>query len=353
MFRNLMIRVVAVALVTLLTLSVAEVILRLQTYVQLDGFSEQHPWNKTLHHGSGKFVVHEYNPTGSDSTVKVLLLGDSWMEDPHLGAAISKELALKSKLDVEAINGGNSSYAPTLYMLKARKAFKEYGKFDKIVVNIDATDIGDEWVRYRIPKYRDQTGKLVAVPYRRDIHSVYIWNGKLWAEDSNFYLVRLVKFAFYYKVLVPMFYKLTYCEDYPTLMQYVFAPDARAKHRKELKFFDDRLLEMVQEISGYTKNGVSSVYLSYHPHLRGLVNKVADGHLYLPVVSEALARVQKKTGVNVLDARDHIGEIDGDMPLTDTYVKDDPFSHLNSDGATRYGTWIGDQMALKVVKSEK
>jgi len=345
MFRNLMIKVVAGIGISVLLFAAAEGFLRVQNYVQLDGFRDQHPWHKVLHHGSGKFVLKDYNPSGSKNRIKLLLLGDSWMEDSHLSGAIGNELAVKSQKDVEVINGGNSSYAPTLYMLKARQAYQKFGKFDAIVVNIDTTDIGDEWVRYKIPKFRDQSGRIVAVPFNRDVNSEYLWNGKLWAEDSDLYLVRLIKFAFFYKVLVPMLYKFTYCPDYATLMCYVFAPDARTRYQKAEKYFDDRLMEMVDEISQYT-NGPGLVYVTHHPHQRGLVSRVDDGQLYLPIISEAIARLGKKTGVQVLDARKHIREIDGDKLLTDTYVKDDPFSHLNSDGATRYGKWIADQIAL-------
>jgi len=345
MFRNLMIRIVAVVGITSLLVGAAEGFLRIQHFVQLDGFSEQHPWNEVLHHGSGKFVVKEYDPDAGEKPRKVLLLGDSWMEDEHLSGAIGKELAEKSHIDVEAINGGNSSYAPTIYMLKARQAYEKFGKFDAIVVNIDTTDIGDEWVRYKIPKYRDRSGRIVAVPFERDLNSEYLWKGKLWAEDSDLYLVRLVKFAFFYKVLVPMLYKLTYCPDYSTLMRYVFAPDARIRYAEVGKYFDEDLLEMVNEISRYT-NGPGSVYITHHPHKRELADPVVKSQRYLPIISEAMARVRNKTGVKVIDAYGHSKEIHGQALLTDTFVKDDPFSHLNADGATRYGKWIADQMEL-------
>ena len=345
MFRNLMIRVVAVVGITFLMLSGAEGFLRVQHYVQLDGFDKEHPWNQVLHHGAGKFVLEDFDPSGSRKKIKLLLLGDSWMEDTHLGDAIGKELALKSGMDVEAINGGNSSYAPTIYMLKARQAYQKFGKFDVIVVNIDTTDIGDEWVRYKIPKYRDRTGRVVAVPFSRDLNSEYLWKGKLWAEDSDLYLVRLVKFAFFYKALVPMLYKLTYCPDYSTLMRYVFAPDARTRYAEVDNYFDDDLLEMANEISRYT-NGPGSVYITHHPHKRELADPVVSGQRYLPIISEAMARVREKTGVKVIDAYGHAKEIHGEALLTDTFVKDDPFSHLNSEGATRYGKWIGDRIKL-------
>jgi len=345
MVRNILIRVVAVLGITFLLLSAAEGFLRVQHFVQLDGFSGKHPWNNVLHHGSGKFVDAEFGPNDAGRKIKLLLLGDSWMEDPHLSEAIGKELAEKSHLDVEAINGGNSSYAPTLYLLKARQAYQKFGKFDAIVVNIDTTDIGDEWVRYQIPKVRDRSGRIVAVPFERDLNSEYLWKGKLWAEDSDLYLIRLVKFAFFYKALVPMLYKLTYCPDYSTLMHYVFAPDAKTRYAEVVKYFDDNLLEMEKEIAQYT-NGPGSVYVTHHPHQRELADPVVAGQRYLPIASEAMARLQKKTGVKVIDAYGHTKEIHGQALLTDTFVKDDPFSHLTSEGATRYGKWIGDQIKL-------
>ena len=346
MLRALLIRAVATLIVVGGLLGSAELFLRLQHYVQLDGFRKESPWNKILHHGKGQFVVREYGSNCNGKKIKLLLLGDSWMEDEVLSNEIGQDLAKDTNMCVESINGGNSSYAPTIYMLKAREAYEKFGKFDDIVVNIDETDVGDEWVRYRIPEVRDETGKIVAVPYSRDIHSEYLWNGKLWAEDSEFYLVRLVKFAFYYKVLVPMFYKLTYCEDYSTLMRYVFAPDARTRYKRAEQYFRDRLLEMTGEITRYTK-GPESVYVTHHPHRRGLVDRVKKGHRYLPIVSEDLAWLKKLTGVSVLDARPHIKEIQGDAFPADTYVKGDPFSHLAHDGAVRYGRWIASQIDPK------
>jgi len=343
MLRALLIRAVAVFIVVAGLLGFSEVFLRLQHYVKLDGFDHESPWNKVLHHGKGKFVVREYGSDCNGKKIKLLLLGDSWMEDEVLSNEIGQDLAQDSNRCVESVNGGNSSYAPTIYMLKAREAYEKYGQFDAIVVNIDETDIGDEWVRYRIPKVRDESGEVVAVPYGRDVHSEYLWNGKLWAEDSILYSVRLLKFAFYYKVLVPMFYQLTYREDYSTLMRYVFAPDARTKYKKAEQYFRDRLLEMTNELTGYT-TAPGSVYVTHHPHRRGFVDQVRDGHRYLPIVSKDLAWLKKQTGVSVLDARRHIKEIQGDDLLTNTYQKGDPFSHLAPEGAVRYGRWIASQI---------
>jgi hypothetical protein len=347
MRKNLLFKIIGVFIGIFISLVAAELILRVQNYVQLDGFNIQHPWNSTFHHGSDAFSVREFGSNCNGEKIKLLLLGDSWMAPEYpLSQTIEQEFADKANKCVQAVNGGVNSFSPTLYLLKGRRAFKTYGKFDYIIVNIDETDIGDEWVSYRIPAVRDETGKIVAVPYENDLFRRYMWNGKLWAERSDFYVVRLIKFAFYYKILVPMLYKLTYNPDYTTEMQYVFAPDARLRFKKEHKYFYKRLKRMVQQLSELTtKSG--KVYVTHHPQFRGVVDRVESGKLYLPIISEMLAKLKKETGVKVLDARDNIRHIHGEAFPADTYLADDPFSHLNRDGSVRYGKWLVSQIDLK------
>lgn len=343
MKRKLLIRAVAASLAISVPLLLVEGFLRRQSFVELDHFAAKFPGNNLLHHGADKFVISEHGPCDSAERTKILLLGDSWMEDEHLSKSIADELANTSGRCVQAVNGGTSSYAPTLYLLKAQQAAERYGKFDHIVVNIDETDIGDEWVRYRIPTRRDKTGRIVAVPFNRDVHSMYLWNGKLWAEASDLYIIRFAKFAFFHKVLAPMLYKFTYCPDYSCLMRYVSALDARTVFKTEHKHFEDRVLEMTAELSQLT-GGAGSVYLTHHPHRRGLASDTEEGNHHLPIASEVLGRVGSQSGVTVLDAREHITQIHGKELPNGTYKPGDPFSHLSADGAGRYGRWIGSQI---------
>lgn len=345
MIRKILIRVVATFIVVLIPLLLMEVFLRLQNFVELDNFSNKYPWNSVFHHGNGELVVKEYGSSCNEESIKILLLGDSWMEDEDLSRSIGEEVVERSGKCVKTVNGGNSSYSPTIYLLKARQAFNSYGKFDFIVVNIDETDIGDEWIRYRIPTVRDISGKIVAVPYEHDLHSQFTWNGKLWAEKSNLYIVRFVRFTIFHKVLIPMLYRLTSSPEYSSLMKFLFAPDARFLYKKEHDYFYDRLLEMETEISNYT-NGPKFIYVTHHPHYRGLVGSVDDGQLYLPIISEEISRLKEEVGVTVLDARNYVKQIHGEDFQKNTFEKNDPFSHLVGEGAIRYGRWIGSQIDL-------
>ena len=347
MRKTFLLKLAAVAIGIFISLVMTEIFLRVQNFVQLDNFSNQSPWSNVFHHGQEDFTVKEYGLNCNDGKIKLLLLGDSWMEDKYkLSTTIGQEISEKSQKCVQAVNGSSSSYAPTVYLLKARRAFKNYGKFDYIVVNIDETDIGDEWLRYRIPTIRDASGQIVAVPYEHDIAAQYLWNGKLWAENSHFYIVRLLKFSYFYKFLVPSLYKFTASPDlYANLMQFVFAPDAHSVYKQELEHFQGRLLEMTSEISSFV-NKASHVYITHHPHRQGLISDTDKTKLYLPIVSESLAQLKIKSEVSVLDARNYARQIHGTAFPRNTYLENDPFSHLNGEGAVRYGKWIVSQIEL-------
>ena len=346
MTKNLLLKLILIPTVILICFLFSEIFLRVQTFVDLDIFKPLYPFHQKLHHGTDEFVVTDYGTTCNGEKIKLLLLGDSWMEEEGLSRTIEREFANKAGKCVQVINGGTGSYAPTLYLLKARQAFERYGKFDYIIVNIDETDVGDEWLRYRIATVRDTSGKIISVPYDHDLASQYILNGKLWAEDTNFYTVRLIKCAIYYKILVPFIYRPTFFPEYSSLMKYVFAPDARSLYPKELTHFESRLLEMATEILTYAPDA-SHVYVTHHPHYRGLADRVDSGKQYLPIVSEAIAWLKSKSGVNVLDARNFITQIHGETPLKNNYRKDDPFSHLAGDAEIRYGKWIVSQIEIK------
>lgn len=81
----------------------------------------------------------------------VLFLGDSWMEDLNgipMGFAESvSNPAGAHPACVRIVNAGVSSFSPSLMLLKGRSLLAQYQPA-LIVVQIDATDIMDESLRY-------------------------------------------------------------------------------------------------------------------------------------------------------------------------------------------------------------
>ena len=93
--------------------------------------------------------------TLEDKEVIVLFQGDSWMEQltfPVDDNFISTELVqkFKSKKKVGFVNGGTSSYSPSLMNLQLDVLQDDFQIFpDIVVMHIDQTDIGDENCRYK------------------------------------------------------------------------------------------------------------------------------------------------------------------------------------------------------------
>ncbi len=101
-------------------------------------------------------------PTGK----RLLLLGDSFTEGA--GYSFAKtfaghiQRAMEPK-NIEVLNAGVGSYAPTIYDLKTRYLVEKAGlKFDHVVVFLDVSDIFDEARNYRL----DAGGRLIVPPER-------------------------------------------------------------------------------------------------------------------------------------------------------------------------------------------
>jgi hypothetical protein len=97
---------------------------------------------------------------------RLLLLGDSFTEGA--GYSFAKTFAghiqrAMARKNVEVLNAGVGSYAPTIYDLKTRYLVEKAGlKFDHVVVFLDVSDIFDEARNYRV----DADGRLIVPPER-------------------------------------------------------------------------------------------------------------------------------------------------------------------------------------------
>ena len=109
----------------------------------------------------------------------ILLQGDSWMDQiifshdkNYPSLKLLQEYGLEKK--IEFINGGTSSFSPSLMNLQLDILEEDFEIFPNIVVAyIDQTDIGDENCRYKNQKIFNN-GKLFAV--RPESYSHTIWD---------------------------------------------------------------------------------------------------------------------------------------------------------------------------------
>lgn len=122
------------------------------------------------------YLFNYINKIGDE---KILLLGDSWFDQIN-GNGYEKsleELINYSKKNKKTIlNGGISSYSPSLFFLQYKILKNEFNIYPKIlVIHIDQTDLGDENCRYKDKKIYDDQGNLNAI--ERFDYDYQIFNG--------------------------------------------------------------------------------------------------------------------------------------------------------------------------------
>ena len=98
---------------------------------------------------------------------KILLLGDSWFDQLRLDNYKESNKSLKEfsiKNDFQIINGGITSFSPSLMSIQYNLLKKEFDINPSILIlYIDQTDIGDEYCRYKERKIYDDKGNLKSV----------------------------------------------------------------------------------------------------------------------------------------------------------------------------------------------
>jgi len=337
-----------------------ELALRLQPYLLLpypapsDG-----NFSKVLHHNGAKgdsyFVVSLLGRCGRGETrrTRLLFLGDSWVEEGTFARGVSRRLAktLGEGYCLETVNAGWTSYSPSLYLLKARLVSAEK-KPDFIFVNIDDTDFGDEWYRYRHARVRDKEGRLSAV--RADLG----WGSKLRALarpwERHWHLARLYQRNWLLRGQISALRQRSgssgdiFFGDYWHIMTFFLSKTPQADYPAESAYFQKTVEEMLAELKGIA-GSPARVFVTHHPHY--LSESERPGEIrYNAIVSETTARAAQASGVRFIDALGHMEQIHG-KPF-ERFFKwpQDMFSHLTEEGYEHYGRYVGDAAASAVKK---
>ncbi|OUX38369.1 MAG: hypothetical protein CBE33_01045 [Candidatus Pelagibacter sp. TMED273] len=120
-----------------------------------------------------------FNFIKKDSNKNIILFqGDSWMYQLNKNQSTKNILKKYLTRFTKIVNGGTSSYSPSLMYKQFQILEKDYDIKPKVlVIYIDQTDMGDELCRYKnLIKY-DQNGKLESIgaekyPYYRGVFNL-------------------------------------------------------------------------------------------------------------------------------------------------------------------------------------
>ncbi len=341
-----------------LSLGIVEVVLRYQTVVELRGLEKMRGFPSSVLHHHAKDSSQDSDARrhtwgdcdGSRPPVRLTFFGDSWFEQPldlPIGEKLSESLPGEC---IVGTNGGVSSYSPSLYLLKAN-ALAVTTPSDFVFVNVDSTDIGDEWFRYRIPSVRSRDdGSLVAVPFTNDIVQNAWLTGIVESGEHDLYLLRLMHKIYHTRVFMPRLRELSGVGDsYQQIMGVHWSRQPRKEHRDEVRYFEASVREMLRGL--IRQSAPDRVFLLYHPHLPAISSGcVTDGtpERYNCILREVLVEVAESLGVSLIDATDAVEEIHGGDVAAAFQWPEDPFSHLRLEGVKNYGRFVARRAAPKI-----
>ena len=342
-----------------LSLALAEGLLRWQRTVELDNFHGLGRYSNLTHHkfsDQPEDFATSIGPLGpcqpGSRRLKLLFLGDSWMLGAPLATGAGQYLAgrLGDHACLELLNGGTSSFSPSLILVQGLLLIERY-RPDFVFVNIDETDLMDETLRYREKTIRNEKGEIVQV--QGDLADAVWARGLREVEQHSLYLVRLAAKIYHDRIFTPRLQRLAGQRHVTASM--ILAPQVsahpRVTHAEPIAYFESVLDEMVRRLAGKLGDP-SRLIVSHHPHYLG-VEALGPHKQYNDIVAEIVAEACRRRGVRMVCARKKILEIYGADFARYFRWPEDPFSHLKPEGRLRYGAFIGGEVYDQIAAASR
>lgn len=286
---------------------------------------------------------------GCRNSISVLFLGDSFMEGYDekntLPYHVAKYFKTERGICLKTHNAGYTSYSPAIFVPQARKLLPIV-RPDYIVVDVDETDLYDDFARYRGLIVRNDVGQNVGVKVSPIGHECSI--GLMEARNHPLYLMRFVAKLWHSFVHMPSvvekyrsdFNLFSYSQDH--------GADLEQKYSEALLVFRQNLQELAEILKDYTKEG-SRVLFIYHPHLEHL-KPDAEGRLWNDLVSSSVQRICVANGLLFFNATETLKQRFGAHP-ENFYWKGD--MHFNFKGLEEYSSSVAAFMASAMIKPTK
>lgn len=278
--------------------------------------------------------------------ISILFLGDSFMEgfdDKNtLPYQIEKYFKIEREVCLKSYNAGYTSYSPAIFVPQAKKLLPIV-RPDYIVVDVDETDLYDDFARYRSLIVRNERGQNVGVKASPIGHECSI--GLIEARKYPLYLMRLVAKLWHSHVHMPSVIR-KYQSD---LVLFSYSKDQGAdleqKYSEPLLAFRRNLQELADVLKDYTKDG-SRVLCIFHPHLEHLKPDAA-GRLWNDLVSSSVQKACLANNFLFFSATETLKQRFGSHP-EDFYWKND--MHFNFKGLEEYSAAVAAFMASAMIK---
>lgn len=285
--------------------------------------------------------------SGCQRPVSVLFLGDSFMEGfderNTLPWHVAKYFKKERGVCLKTHNAGYTSYSPSIFVPQAKKLLPVL-RPQYIVLDVDETDLYDDFVRYRKLVVRDASGNNVGVKVSPVGHECSA--GLMQARQHALYLTRFVSKLWLTSVHMPAvirenqggaFGLFDYSRDQSADVGRKYA-DARAVFRRNLQ-------ELAGVLKDYTRDG-TKVLCVFHPHLQHL-KPDAGGRVWNDLVSSTVREACTANGFFFFDATAALKQKFGPNPEEFYWGNGD--MHFNFEGLEAYSTAVAEFMATKMI----
>jgi hypothetical protein len=278
----------------------------------------------------------------------VLFLGDSFMEgydDKNtLPYHVAKYFKTERGVCLKTYNAGFTSYSPAIFVPQARKLLPIV-RPDYIVVDVDETDLYDDFARYRNLIVRNARGQNVGVkvsPIGRECSA-----GLMEAREHRLYVMRLAAKLWHSYVHMPSVIEkyqgsdlalFSYSQDQGT--------DLERKYAEPLSAFRQNLQELADVLKDYTGDG-SRVLFVFHPHIQHLKPDAA-GRLWNDLVSSSVQKMCAANNFLFFNATGTLKQRFGSHP--ENFYGRSGDMHYDFKGLEEYSAAVAAFMASAVIK---
>ncbi|MBR1284808.1 hypothetical protein JQ597_22425 [Bradyrhizobium sp. AUGA SZCCT0177] len=284
-----------------------------------------------------------------ENPVSVLFLGDSFMEGYDDKNTLPYHVAKYFKTErgscLKTYNAGYTSYSPAIFVPQAKKLLPVL-RPDYIVVDVDETDLYDDFARYRGLIVRNERGQNVGVkasPIGRECSL-----GLMEARKHPLYLMRFAAKLWHSFVHMPAvveknrtdFTLFSYSQDQ--------GADLERKYAEPLLSFRNNLQELAEVLKDYTRDGSRVLFIS-HPHLQHL-KPDAKGRLWNNLVSSSVQKICVANSFLFFNATEALKKRSGSRPERFYWGGND--MHLSHEGLAEYSAAVAAFMASAMIPKD-
>lgn len=313
-------------------------------YGDLTGFTYKKPYDE-----NGIRIIDDTALlAGCRNPISILFLGDSFMEgydDKNtLPYQVAKYFKTERGVCLKTYNAGYTSYSPAIFVPQAKKLLPIL-RPDYIVVDVDETDLYDDFVRYRELIVRNERGQNVGVKASPIGHECSV--GLMAAREHPLYLMRLVAKLWLSLVYMPSVIE-KYRPDDLVLFSYSrdHGADLEQKYAKALMSFRQNLQELADVLKDYTEDG-NRVLFVYHPHLQHLAPDAA-GRVWNDLVSSSVQKASVANNFLFFNATGTLKQRFGSHPENFYWRRGD--MHFSFRGLEEYSAAVAAFMASAMIK---